>query len=54
MTAFAHYARALGGIVGREVLRFVHQRERFLSALVRPLLWLFVFAAGFQIGRAHV
>ncbi|MBK4718412.1 ABC transporter permease [Azospirillum sp. YIM DDC1] len=53
MTAFvhnapAHYARALGGIVGREVLRFVHQRERFLSALVRPLLWLFVFAAGFR------
>ncbi|AIB10873.1 multidrug ABC transporter permease [Azospirillum argentinense] len=44
----AHYARALGGIVGREVLRFVHQRERFLSALVRPLLWLFVFAAGFR------
>lgn len=43
-----HYARALGGIVGREVLRFVHQRERFLSALVRPLLWLFVFAAGFR------
>ena len=44
----AHCARALGGIVGREVLRFVHQRERFLSALVRPLLWLFVFAAGFR------
>ena len=44
----AHYARALGGIVGREVLRFVKQRERFLSALVRPLLWLFVFAAGFR------
>ena len=46
--ALGHYALALGGIVGREVLRFVHQRERFLSALVRPLLWLFVFAAGFR------
>lgn len=43
-----HALRALAGIVTREVLRFVHQRERFLSALVRPLLWLFVFAAGFR------
>ncbi|HYH40219.1 MAG TPA: ABC transporter permease [Azospirillum sp.] len=39
---------ALNGIVVREVLRFVHQRERFLGALVRPLIWLFVFAAGFR------
>jgi len=38
----------LGGIVGRELLRFVHQKERFLSALVRPLVWLFIFAAGFR------
>ena len=43
----AHYLSALGGIAGREVLRFVKQRERFLSALVRPLVWLIVFAAGF-------
>jgi len=43
-----HYLRALNGIVGRELFRFVHQRERFISALVRPLLWLFVFAAGFR------
>jgi ABC-2 type transport system permease protein len=35
------------GIVGRELLRFVTQRERFISALVRPLIWLLVFAAGF-------
>ena len=42
------YPRALGGIIQRELLRFVHQRERFISALVRPLLWLFVFAAGFR------
>lgn len=43
-----HYLRALNGIVGRELLRFLHQRERFISALVRPLIWLFVFAAGFR------
>ncbi|MEO1308277.1 MAG: ABC transporter permease, partial [Pseudomonadota bacterium] len=39
---------ALRAIVGREFLRFVHQRERFLAALVRPLVWLLVFAAGFR------
>jgi ABC-2 type transport system permease protein len=43
-----HYGRALNGIVIREVLRFLHQRERFLAALVRPLVWLLVFAAGFR------
>ena len=32
----------------REALRFVHQRERFAAALVRPLVWLLVFAAGFR------
>lgn len=42
------YAVCLWGIVGREMLRFVHQRERFVSALVRPLVWLFIFAAGFR------
>ena len=36
------------GIVWRESLRFLHQRERFISALVRPLVWLFIFAAGFR------
>ena len=38
----------LVGIVWRESLRFLHQRERFISALVRPLVWLFIFAAGFR------
>jgi ABC-2 type transport system permease protein len=38
----------LKGIVWRESLRFLHQRERFVSALVRPLIWLFIFAAGFR------
>ena len=42
------YAVCLYGIVWREGLRFVHQRERFVSALVRPLVWLFIFAAGFR------
>lgn len=39
---------ALRAIVLREALRFVHQRERFVAALVRPLVWLLVFAAGFR------
>lgn len=43
-----HYLRALNGIMGRELYRFVQQRERFISALVRPLVWLFIFAAGFR------
>ena len=32
----------------RECLRFLRQRERFVAALVRPLVWLFIFAAGFR------
>ena len=42
------YLAALRAIVLREALRFIHQRERFIAALVRPLVWLFVFAAGFR------
>jgi ABC-2 type transport system permease protein len=42
------YWICLQGIVWREGLRFLHQRERFVSALVRPLVWLFIFAAGFR------
>ena len=42
------YAICMKGIVWREGLRFLHQRERFISALVRPLVWLFIFAAGFR------
>lgn len=37
-----------GGIIWREALRFLHQRGRFLAALVRPLVWLFIFAVGFR------
>src|ERR1043166_6673199 len=42
------YAVCLKGVVWREALRFLHQRERFVSALVRPLVWLFIFAVGFR------
>jgi len=44
----AQYLICMQGIVWREALRFIHQRERFVSALVRPLVWLFIFAAGFR------
>ena len=42
------YLQCLRGIVWREALRFLHQRERFVAALVRPMVWLFIFAAGFR------
>ena len=44
----AAWFHAFRAIVAREALRFVHQRERFIAALVRPLVWLLVFAAGFR------
>jgi ABC-2 type transport system permease protein len=46
--ALRQYLICLNGIVWREALRFLHQRERFVSALVRPLVWLFIFALGFR------
>jgi len=42
------YLRCLGGIVRREALRWLYQRSRFVSALVRPLVWLVIFGAGFR------
>jgi ABC-2 type transport system permease protein len=44
----AHALRALRAVAGRELHSFARQPGRLLSALVRPLLWLLVFAAGFQ------
>lgn len=44
----AHYLRALRGIVSRELFKFAHQYGRLASALVRPALWLVVFAVGMQ------
>jgi ABC-2 type transport system permease protein len=46
--SLSHYYRCLAGIVVREALRFLHQRERFIAALVRPLVWLLIFGAGFR------
>lgn len=45
---WAHAITCFKGIVARESLRFLNQRARFFSALVRPLVWLFIFAAGFR------
>src|SRR5499425_932164 len=42
-----HAARALRAVTSREIVKFVQQRGRLLSALVRPLMWLALFAAGF-------
>ncbi|MDI6837514.1 MAG: ABC transporter permease [Rhizobiaceae bacterium] len=43
-----HALITLRAIVHREALRFLGQRGRLIAALVRPLVWLFVFAAGFR------
>ncbi|NVK30880.1 MAG: ABC transporter permease, partial [Gammaproteobacteria bacterium] len=42
------YITVLKAIIWRETIRFVSQKERFVAALVRPLVWLIVFAAGFR------
>jgi ABC-2 type transport system permease protein len=47
-TGIPHALQALRAIVAREVLKFSQQTGRLVSALVRPLLWLAVFAAGFR------
>ena len=44
---FTHTLRALRAVTVRELMKFAQQRGRLLSALVRPLIWLAVFAAGF-------
>ncbi len=43
-----HALQALQAIVVRELFKFSQQTGRLVSALVRPLLWLAVFAAGFR------
>jgi len=43
----AHAGRAFIAVTTREMIKFTQQRGRLLSALVRPLMWLAVFAAGF-------
>jgi ABC-2 type transport system permease protein len=44
----AAYPRCLMAVIRRDAARFVQQRARLMSAVVRPLLWLIVFAAGFR------
>ena len=44
----AHASRALKGILTREMYRFLQQRGRLFSAIVRPLVWLLVFGTGFR------
>ena len=43
-----HALQALKAIIARELLKFLQQKGRLVSALVRPVLWLAVFAAGFR------
>jgi ABC-2 type transport system permease protein len=39
--------RPVYAVLEREVLRMFRQRTRLVSAMVRPLIWLFVIGAGF-------
>ena len=41
-----HYISALAGLSKREIIKFSKQKGRLFSSIVRPALWLFVFAAG--------
>lgn len=40
-------ARPVYAVLEREVVKMFRQRTRLLSAMVRPLIWLFVIGAGF-------
>ena len=44
----SHSILAIRALTGREVMKFLNHRGRLASALVRPVLWLLVFAAGFR------
>jgi ABC-2 type transport system permease protein len=43
-----HAWNGLLALASREIHKFVRQTGRLFSAIVRPALWLLVFAAGFQ------
>jgi len=43
-----HAINAFSALSARETSKFMRQKGRLFSALVRPALWLLVFAAGFQ------
>jgi ABC-2 type transport system permease protein len=42
------YVLGILAVTEREIVKFLRQRERLLSAIVRPSLWLFIFASGLQ------
>ena len=42
------YLLGIIAVTEREIVKFLRQRERLLSAIVRPSLWLFIFASGLQ------
>jgi ABC-2 type transport system permease protein len=46
MINYFHFLSALYGLSIREIKKFSKQKGRLFSAIVRPALWLFVFAAG--------
>lgn len=48
VSVLSHALQALTAISTRETIKFVHQRGRLASAVVRPSLWLVIFASGFQ------
>ncbi len=43
-----HARLALAAVAGREIHKFLRQPGRLASSLVRPLLWMVVFAAGIR------
>src|SRR3954469_19826627 len=43
-----HFARAFAGIMTREWVGFLRQHGRLAAAIIRPLIWLAVFSAGFR------
>jgi ABC-2 type transport system permease protein len=43
-----HWSRAIAGIFRREFLRLLGQHGRLAASIVRPLIWLAIFAAGFR------
>lgn len=43
-----HLLLAMWAVIQRELFKFSRQYGRLVSSLVRPLLWLAVFAAGFR------
>lgn len=47
-SVLSHVLQALTALASRETVKFLHQRGRMLSAVVRPSLWLLIFAAGFR------